>query len=184
MSPAGSGRIPSQWIKRPWTAEQDEALRQAVAKHGAKNWSGVAEMCEPRLKPALDRAAQHCADPGVRLLRIPDKNGKQCRWVAQAFCAGQVCTADLGVFAAGRERWINHIDPAINRSPWTHEDDVKLIEAHGRLGNKWTDLAALFPGRTDNMIKNRWNSTIQKKLRDQLAKQAAEAAQAVEGGAG
>ena len=58
VSPAGSGRIPSQWIKRPWTAEQDEALRQAVAKHGAKNWSGVAEMCEPQAcarscRPAL-----------------------------------------------------------------------------------------------------------------------------------
>eukprot|EP01043_Picozoa_sp_COSAG02_P040120 COSAG02_NODE_3220_length_7154_cov_12.889157_5_plen_187_part_00 len=89
----GSG-VPSQWIKRPWTKEQDQLLREAVAKHGARNWSNVSKM-------------------------IPTKNGKQCR-----------------------ERWINHIDPAINREPWTHEDDMKLIEAHSRIGNKWTDLGA------------------------------------------
>ena len=42
------------------------------------------------------------------------------------------------------ERWNNHIDPGINSEPWTHEDDMKLIEAHSRIGNKWTELGAIY----------------------------------------
>lgn len=46
-----------------------------------------------------------------------------------------------------RERWHNHLDPAINKSPWTEEEDLLLTQAHQQYGNQWAKIAKLLPGR-------------------------------------
>merc|ERR1712130_227023 len=63
-----------------------------------------------------------------------------------------------------RERWHNHLDPTINRGPWTEEEDMLLIEKHEEMGNKWAEISKFFEGRTDNMLKNHWNSTIRRRV--------------------
>lgn len=63
-----------------------------------------------------------------------------------------------------KNRWHNHLDPSINKEPWTEEEDELLIEKHEQLGNKWAEISKFFSGRTDNMIKNRWNSTIKRRV--------------------
>lgn len=64
-----------------------------------------------------------------------------------------------------RERWHNHLDPMINKGEWTEEEDLQLIEAHRAMGNRWADIAKAIEGRTDNQIKNRWNSALRRELR-------------------
>jgi hypothetical protein len=48
-----------------------------------------------------------------------------------------------------RDRWLYHLDPSINKGPWSELEDNALVDAHGKLGNNWCEIATLLPGRSD-----------------------------------
>ena len=63
-----------------------------------------------------------------------------------------------------RERWHNHLAPDVLKSDWTENEDRILIEKQKLWGNKWAKIAMFLPGRTDNAVKNRWNSSLKRRL--------------------
>ncbi|CAN6198723.1 unnamed protein product [Urochloa humidicola] len=93
------------------------------------------------------------------------------RLVAYIKAHGEGCWRSLpkaaGLLRCGKScrlRWINYLRPDLKRGNFTEEEDELIIKLHGLLGNKWSLIAGRLPGRTDNEIKNYWNTHIRRKL--------------------
>lgn len=98
------------------------------------------------------------------LKQIMQEKGRGNHWKEIAAELNARCNSQ--VYRHGkqcRERWINHLDPAINRGPWTDEEDLKLLRYFLSVGGKkWADISKLMKDRTENSVKNRWNSLYKK----------------------
>ncbi|KAL5728151.1 hypothetical protein ACHQM5_001268 [Ranunculus cassubicifolius] len=98
------------------------------------------------------------AEEDKKLVNFILTNG-QCCWRAVPKLAGL-----LRCGKSCRLRWTNYLRPDLKRGLLTEAEEQLVIDLHARLGNRWSKIAARLPGRTDNEIKNHWNTHIKKKL--------------------
>ncbi|XP_061373583.1 transcription factor MYB17 isoform X2 [Gastrolobium bilobum] len=93
------------------------------------------------------------------LVNYIKKNGGHGSWRSLPKLAGL-----LRCGKSCRLRWTNYLRPDIKRGPFTLEEEKLVIQLHGMLGNRWAAIASQLPGRTDNEIKNLWNTHLKKRL--------------------
>ncbi|KAG6511875.1 MYB-like transcription factor ODO1 [Zingiber officinale] len=98
------------------------------------------------------------AEEDRKLVDFILSNG-QCCWHSVPELAGL-----LRCGKSCRLRWTNYLRPDLKRGLLSEAEERLVVDLHARLGNRWSKIAAMLPGRTDNEIKNLWNTHIKKKL--------------------
>ncbi|XP_057859399.1 uncharacterized protein LOC131068221 [Cryptomeria japonica] len=150
-----------------WTKEEDEKLKKTVQMYEESDWKKITACIVGKTDVQCFQRWQKVLNPNLvkgywtkeedeKLTELVEMFGTK-RWAAVARSIpgriGKQC----------RERWYNHLDPSIKKGAWTKEEERILARSHLKLGNKWAVISKLLPGRSENAVKNHWNTSLKRK---------------------
>ena len=158
-----------------WTPEDDQRLSDIMKKYkNPSDWEIVSK------EHNRGKSAKQCHERWIRYLKPGVRKG-QWQDHEDAIVIEAVTTSEEQPFTRWselaqrlpgrvgkqiRDRWVNHLNPAINHMPFTREDDLLLYKGHQELGKRWVEISSKFfnGSRSENHIKNRWYSASFKKF--------------------
>ncbi|KAF2313130.1 hypothetical protein GH714_009409 [Hevea brasiliensis] len=189
INPDSAKGYKSRGMARAMLGEYEKAKKQEQSSSSRKPGGMLdpelmAAFSDPEVMAALQdvmknpaNLAKHQANPKATLLyKLGVKKGP---WTAEEdkklinfiLTNGQCCWRAVPKLAGLRRcgkscrlRWTNYLRPDLKRGLLNEAEEQLVIDLHARLGNRWSKIAARLPGRTDNEIKNHWNTHIKKKL--------------------
>ena len=161
-----------------WTKDEDELLLSLIGKSESPNWSLIAASFPQKTTQQVTERWEKVLNPNLVKGSWTREEDETIIKFVQEF--GSKNWTRLSSLLPGRigkqcrERWRNHLDPSISHATWTKEEDDLLMSLHEKYGNAWVKISAFMPNRSDNAIKNRWNSTLHKLGKSEKAKSVVE----------
>jgi len=158
----------SNKIKRVknWTPEEDQILLRTAKEFNNRNWKAVAKFFEDR-SPIQCSARFKRIRPGI--VKGPwtiHEDIELEEYIKQYGCNWSLLAKFMPSRSGKqiRDRYLNALNPEINKKKFTLEEDKKIIELYTKLGTAWTKIARSFKGRTGDLIKNRFYSSLRRRI--------------------
>jgi hypothetical protein len=168
-----------------WTVDEDTKLKDAIQRHGGKNWDAIAASVPGRTRMQCQNRWHSSLHPSINRM-----SGRRCKWTVDEDRELKTAVDRLGAknkwhaiaaLLTGRtrkqcwSRWRDVMDPVIDRTAprmgrWTIDEDNKLKRAAEMHGDKnWDVIAALIPGRITRQCRDRWYNVLDKEAVVSLA---------------
>lgn len=152
--------------QKKWTREEDELLIVLAEKYGEKHWKEISKKFAKknslqcfsrykRIRPGIIKGSWK-KEEDIKILDLVNKYGKS--WSKISKLLGTRNGKQI------RDRFINVLDPEIRKGKFTVEEDLRLVNLFKQFGSKWATIAKFYPSRTADMIKNRFHSSIKKRI--------------------